>query len=284
MGAALSCLSPRGFTLRAVGLGNRIPSCAAPFSHPAPACEGTDVLLLPMPVTRDGLTLACPLDADCVITPDCLAEIAPVTRNACLLGGCIPPAWMETLTAAFGEDRVTDYASDETLLRANAALTAEGALMTLMEQTDKALSHLSVAVIGCGRIGKELAARLPLLGAQTHLFARRPERFSAAAARYGCELHGAEELARMAPGAFDALINTVPVRLLSPDGLPAGLLILDLASPPGFCDPSARASLRARGIRLLTLPSLPGRYAPVTAGELIAEAVCRCLIRGGETT
>ena len=61
--------------------------------------------------------------------------------------------------------------------------------------------------------------------------------------------------------------------------LPPESLIIDLASQPGGVDKKAAAEL---GCRLLHALSLPGKYAPETAGELVGRAVLALLQERGD--
>ena len=73
------------------------------------------------------------------------------------------------------------------------------------------------------------------------------------------------------------ILNTVPARLLTTailDRIPKGSLILELSSAPRVVDADEVAK---RGIELLCAPGLPGRYAPRSAGEAIADAVAALL-------
>ena len=68
---------------------------------------------------------------------------------------------------------VLDYFHDEFLTAANAAITAEGALLLAMEQLPVTLADTPVLVIGWGRIGQLLSRKLQALGAHVTASARR---------------------------------------------------------------------------------------------------------------
>ena len=57
-------------------------------------------------------------------------------------------------------------------------------------------------------------------------------------------------------------------------------LVLDLASKPGGLDLDAASALNRRVIWAL---SLPGKTAPVTAGEIIARTVSHLIEERGDT-
>jgi dipicolinate synthase subunit A len=58
------------------------------------------------------------------------------------------------------------------------------------------------------------------------------------------------------------------------------ILLIDLASAPGGVDAEVARGL---GLPVVWALSLPGKYAPVTAGEIIADTVLS-MLKGGEPT
>lgn len=274
-------LAESGKQVTAVGLGTDIPT------HPAIRwCESVDkalersfashrdvprVLILPLPSTRDGHTVWCPRDPACLVTLAHIAELMERYPNLRLFGGCLPTTLTDALSAA-ATDRCTDYYLDEALQVRNAHLTAEAALMLIMEQTDRAVRDLRVGIIGYGRIGHMLAHILTALGASVTVCARRSESRAWAACE-GCRTLHVTSLADLCHG-FDVVCNTVPSLVLDRDVLnavDADTLILDLAS--GATPEVIRECAESRGVRYVRAPSLPGRYAPTEAGDIIADAI-----------
>ena len=69
------------------------------------------------------------------------------------------------------------------------------------------------------------------------------------------------------------LFNTVPVRLIDEDvlrSLPQDIVLIDLASAPGGIDYDAANRL---GRKTVVALSLPGKVAPITAGEIVGDLV-----------
>lgn len=137
-------------------------------------------------------------------------------------------------------------------------------------------------VVGFGRIGKLLSLRLQALGAKVTVSARSPA--DAALIRaLGMQSEVTGPFAKGLDG-YDLIVNTVPAPVLGPGELERtreDCLILDLASKPGGVDRSAGKALGRQVIHAL---SLPGRFAPATAGYLIRDTIldylrARCLIR-----
>ena len=71
----------------------------------------------------------------------------------------------------------------------------------------------------------------------------------------------------------EIVVNTAPGLVLGAARLvelPAGAIVLDLASAPGGVDFDAA---RAFGIHALTAPGLPGKCAPLTAAKALRDAI-----------
>ncbi len=258
-------------------------------------------LLLPLPVSRDGETVHCPLEPTAHIPLSAVADVMESVPGTRLLGGCLPAGFRAELARRLGGDgaqgRVVDYYELETVQIPNARITAEAAVMTAMELTDTALLGSRMAVIGYGRIGQFLARLLLALGVSVTVCARRTESLAFARGD-GCGIlpirsdgQGAE-LSALAHG-YDVIFNTVPAPVLGRrmlEGTDPRTLILDLASAPGGIDPEASALFAAGDpgasvpagraglpwhacLRIVRAPSLPGRYAPATAGQVLADAI-----------
>jgi dipicolinate synthase subunit A len=96
----------------------------------------------------------------------------------------------------------------------------------------------------------------------------------------GCE---AVDYTQIRASQFDVLCNTVPAKVITAELLAAmqpDALVLDLASKPGGVDLDAAQQL---GRRVIWALSLPGKTAPVTAGEIIAETVSHLIKEQGVT-
>jgi dipicolinate synthase subunit A len=250
--------------------------------------EGADVLVLPLPATRDGETVHCPRDSACRVTLREVAELLNRTPRALLFGGRLPPELLSLVEEPHPETpRVTDYYESKALQLNNAYMTAEAALMTAMELTDRALRYTSAAVLGFGRIGKYLARLLRALGADVTVCARRQEALLEAAAE-GCRtllMNEADSMGGLSPLCRNhtVLFNTIPAPVLSREllmGLERDTLLIDLASAPfGVRDGDVREATAHGGLRYLRAPSLPGSYAPRDAGYIIADCILDTVAR-----
>ena len=249
--------------------------------------ENADVIVLPLPASRDGETVHCPRDPACVVPLGELKHLLDASPGTILFGGKLPAT---VAGSPFSSNRTVDYYRSEILQLRNAAVTAEAALMTAMQLTDGTIRGAEVAVIGFGRIGKQLARLLVALGAEVTVAARREEvLFEIAAEGYrpqhirdDAPMMGLSPLTRHIAIVF----NTVPAHVLNRElllSLETETLLIDLASAPfGVCDDDVREATRKNGLRYLRAPSLPGSYAPREAGRIIAECILDMLARREE--
>ena len=158
---------------------------------------------------------------------------------------------------------------------ANAVPTAEGAIQIAMEELPVTIHGARVLVIGYGRVGRMTAQRFQALGARVSVAARKYADL-AWAESLGLGVEQTGHLLGWLCG-YDLVINTVPARVLGkPElrDLKPDCLVIDLASKPGGVDFEAAARL---GIRVVWALSLPGKTAPVTAGESMKHTIYNML-------
>ncbi len=268
----------------------------------ARATEHATTLVLPLPATRDGVTLWCPRDLSCHVTFSELTDLLVHRPDLSLFGGRLPVGFAETIPPdpVTGMARVIDYYNDESLQLVNAYLTAEAAVMTAMGLTDHALRGSTVAIIGYGRIAKLLARLLLSLGVDVTVAARREEALLWAEME-GCHPIRLGDESRAGGGMFPlcyghpVIFNTVPAHVLPRNLLlcmEKGTVIIDLASAPfGVSDEDVREATDQNGLCYVRVPSLPGTYAPRDAGYAIADSILRTLretppksMKGDETS
>ena len=234
--------------------------------------EKVDVLVFPLmkdgalELTMGNKTVAC-------------SDFVPyLKKNAIVTGGRLSTKQIEFFSA-LGFD-VTDYFKREELVIKNCIPTAEGALQLAMQELATTIYNSRVLVIGYGRVGKACGRLFDAVGAETVCTARKISAL-AEAENAGLKTFPINELFGHID-SFDLIINTVPAMILEEGLLKAvakDALIIDLASMPGGVDFKSATRLNKRVIHAL---SLPGKVAPVTSGEIIAEAVRNVIIeRGG---
>ena len=263
-------LSEDGWMVTTWGLEKGGGDGGAPLDQ---ALEG-DILLLPMPVCRNGI-LHLPL-TDTELEAERLW--ARLRYDQLLLGG-MTGNLSRRLMADYGLTLLDYYDREETQV-ANAVPTAEGALQLAMESTDRTLHSSRCLIIGYGRIGRLLADRLLALGAEVTVSARKYGDLAWIEA-WGCR--GVQTGALTGQlDRFDLIFNTAPALILDGTRLREtreDCVIIDLASAPGGVDLEAAKRLSRRAI---PAPGLPGKVAPRTAAAAIRDSVYHILEERGE--
>lgn len=230
--------------------------------------EKASILLLPVPVSGDGKSINAPFRKERVLLSD-------IEKNSLgekiIFGGKIPDGIFS--------GNVFDFAEREDFAMQNAVPTAEGALEIAMRETQHTISGSNVLVLGFGRIGKMLCKMFSGVGAYVCATARKPQDIALIKA-YGYKSAQTFETDKIIKD-FDIIINTVPSVVIEKDALlktKKEALIIDTASKPGGIDMKSASEL---GIKVITALSLPGKVAPKTSGEIIAETVCTILNETG---
>ncbi len=248
------------------GLGYEV--YVAPLQNPTEEAKTGDVLLLPVPATKDGRHLNAPID-----NPPDLMELASASAPR-IFGGGFSGAFMKEMRRV--GRRVTDLLDIPSFVEENAVLTAEAALGVGMEAARRSLRHTTVGVIGYGRIASRLTRLLLLLGAEVLVFARRED------ARLTATLDGAS-----AYPIEEAKTHLPRCRLLY-NTAPAPLLVRHVSSVLTHCAivelASGRENISLTGVPDVTLTfahSLPGKILSASAGEVIASTLHQILKKEG---
>ncbi len=166
-----------------------------------------------------------------------------------------------------------DYSKREDYLIRNAYLTAEGAVYCAMTESFHSLKGAKILILGYGRIAKLLSEILLALHADVTVAARK----ASDRAWIGERGMKATDFSFKEYYEYDVIFNTVPALVLDQnalDHISDNALIIDLASKSGGVD---YAYAKERGILALHMLSLPAKYAPETAGEIIEETIMNIL-------
>lgn len=275
-------LSSVGFEVAVWGTGR---SCdigkAVRITDISSAIRSADAIVLPLPVSRDGVTLNCPLYKG---DSPRLSEIIELAEaDTVLLGGKIDRAF--TMKATKKQLSVIDYFECEELQIKNAVPTAEGAIAIALDELPITIFGCKAAVVGYGRVGKVTAKLLGVMGADVTVAARSGEQLAYA------EVNGHTPLSLKktpkspepltALGKCDVIFNTVPYTVFTKEvleSLSPDTLIIDLAGDDGGVDRGAAQSL---GIKTVWALSLPGKVAPFTAAGIICDCVLELLREKG---
>lgn len=245
---------------------DKAPPQTAQHVPPARLIAESTVILLPLPVSRDGKTLFAPDAEEPLLLDDALAA---QLRGKAVFGGML-----QKLPDAESWQAVApgDYFAREELQVGNAVPTAEGAVAIAVNEHPAALNGSDCLITGFGRIGKSLALILRGMGANVYGAARKKADL-ALMRTFGVQPLEYRDIAR----PFDIVFNTVPHTVLTGKMLrqqKPDTLLIELASAPGGID---RESADRLHLRVIDAPGLPGVVAPKTAALYIKEAVYNML-------
>ncbi len=229
--------------------------------------SGTDVIIAPIPFTKDNTNIFL---SDCnEIKIEKFFSDMYKNDIKVMIGGVISDKVREC--AAHYGIRVFDFFEHEAVAVANAIPTAEGAIQTAMDSSDITIFNSNCLVLGHGRCGKILAKSLKGLGANVCVTFRN-ERDEAYIKAFGYNSLNLYEIKNSA-NDFDFLFNTIPAPIIEKSiikKLKKSCIIIDLAQAPGGVDFNYA---REQDIKAFYCPGLPGRVAPVTAANILKEAV-----------
>ena len=182
----------------------------------------------------------------------------------------------EQLRRAFQGMEICEYLSCGELVLRNAVPTAEGVVQIVLEELPVTINGLKALVVGMGRCGSVIAALLRSFGAEVTVAVRSAE--GAAKARVaGVKAVRMEDMGT----DYGLVVNTAPSHVFDRErlsGFSRDTLFIDIASKPGGIDMEAAREL---GIKAVWALGIPGRTAPVTSGEIIAETVAEKLAERG---
>lgn len=253
--------------IKAAGYKVTVAEDCADFENMA---READYIVLPLPVSRDGVNVNSPLS----MAPVSLKRVLrAVTDGKTVFAGMPDEEFADKLRCK--GVKLYDYYQNEALTVFNSVSTAEGVIHEIIGSTEINIQGAKMALFGYGKAASAIAKRLVALGAEVWVFARS-ERDRAAAESDGCKavhLNGKFDC----NVGFDVVVNTVPSLVVTADfieKLPASALIIEIASAPYGVDFSAAEVI---GIRTVKAPSLPGRYAPKSAGEAIARTILNAI-------
>lgn len=230
------------------------------------AMNSSDVIVLPLPFTKDRLTLNTPLFDDKVVISDIVALLS---NKKMVFGGQLPKSFCEELESR--DCSYCDYFLLDELAIYNAVPTAEGVVQVLIEELPITIHGMKCGVLGYGRVGKVLANTLSSLGAKVTVFARKQSAFAEIYASSMEYKHF--DVLSTENNDFDVVINTVPVKVLGDaqlSKLNSDCILVEVASAPFGID---FQSAKENAFKVIKAGSLPGKVAPKTAGEIIGRSI-----------
>ena len=242
--------------------------------------DGALAVILPLPATVDGEHITMPF-SDRLIRNEDVIRMAAERGVRLIAGGRLGNI---AKTAEEHGIETFDYFDREDFAVANAVPTAEGAIAIAMNELPVTIDGASVLVVGYGRIGKLLAAKLKALGANVTASARRDDDIAWIKANGMNSARTGDLAGTIGQIRPDVIFTTVPHTVIGKRELEVcgDAMIIDLASKPGGVDIAAAGSL---GKRVIWALSLPGKTSPMTAGRIIADTVAAKILEisaGGE--
>ncbi len=225
------------------------------YSYKDKVYPDTDAIILPTPVTSDGINFNfCDAQDKTVNT---LLNIAP---KDCLIIG-----------AGYSNKRVYDLCDRDDFSIMNAIPTAEGTIALIINNTNTTLYKSKILVSGFGRVSRILLHRLTSFCADVSVVVRKNSNHAEINALgmkplYYDELYGCIH-------RFDIVINTVPSMIFGSEILSAAkkeAIFIELASHQSGIDAKA---ISENKLNYINAVGLPGKTSPLTAGEIMAETI-----------
>lgn len=246
-------------------------------TSPTEAIKDASVILLPFPVSADGAHINAPLDKNGELGEFKLLTILRLAKpDSIIIGGKLPEHFV--FAARQKGLCIYDLLEREALEIKNAYITAEAAVSVAMNTLCHTVSGSNIAVTGFGRISKQLSRLLLCLGASVTVAARKDSdlAFAETLGYRTVKIEGESWCGCLTSG-YDMIFNTVPHKIFNRDFLEKidkKTVLVELASVPGGFDLAAAHELTSN---ISWAPSLPGKYAPESAGELIADSIIKII-------
>lgn len=182
-------------------------------------------------------------------------HLAMLPKDITIIGGNLTDS-------IFASYQTIDLLQSDDYLAQNAAITAHCAIKIALSVLPRILSDCPVLVVGWGRIGKCLAQLLRRMGAQVTVAARK------GADRAVIQALGFRTTAipLNSKQSYRVVFNTAPAPIFFPASGREDCLKIELASSEGL---TGNDIVIARG--------LPGKEAPESSGQLIAQTIHQIL-------
>lgn len=237
------------------------------------ALDNSDIVVAPIPFSKDNKNVF--LNNFNISIDDFILYINRAGIKTVICGVVSDDLYKKFMSKGIN---IYDFFKYEEVAIKNAIPTAEGAIMTAIEKSDKTLFGSKALVIGYGRCGKILSRTLNCIGADVWVTYRK-QSDKAYIDAFGMKSIEIDELLVYASG-FDFIFNTAPAPVIDREILKRiskDTIIIDLAQAPGGVDFSYAKKLN---VKALYCPGIPGRTAPCTAAEILKDIVISIAIEG----
>lgn len=225
-----------------------------------------DIIVLPLPVTRDGKHINSDPKNGLISIEELIFLLK---EGMTIMAGMINNDTAQRI-ASKGV-ALYDYYQSEVLTILNSVSTAEGVIYELIGNSKINLQGSKSLVTGYGKASSAICKLLYSLGSEVVVSARS-ERDRIVAAAHNCKAIPLYDINENSDD-LDFVINTVPALVIDEKvicRLKKDCFILDIASAPYGTDFEAAEKY---GITAKKAPSLPGRISPRSAGEAIAKTI-----------
>ena len=271
-------LSESGFEVAVWGIEHGISDCLVRCVNWQSAVEKSQAVVLPFPSFLGGKYYVVSQNTGETVT---LAQILhQMSEKSVLIGGKLDDVVKQS--AEHHGIEIFDCFESEMLQIKNAIPTAEGAIAIALNELPITLNNAKTLVCGYGRIGKVLSRMLKSLGAKVFVSARNDRDIAYIQADGNIAVRLGSRAFMNAISNTDVIFNTVPAKIIDKtviESIARCRLIVDLASGNGGIDFDAA---RKNGIKSIHALALPGKTAPETAGEIIAECILDMLSKKGD--
>ncbi len=261
-------LNEIGYISNAYGFDNLKHITVPRFDYPdlKAAINDCDAIVLPLPTSKDGVNLNCPYANKDIKLDDIFKHLSP---KQIIFGGMVSRTVKDKILEH--DVRFYDYFDREELIVKNAIPTAQGVIKLIMDELPITVHGSKIAITGFGRTSRVLVHMLKGLGADVTVVARNYGELAFAEIE-GCKPVTFADFDKSSI-KLDIIINTVPALVLDEqilNSLKKDCLIIEIASAPYGIDFDEAKNL---GLRVIQAGSLPGKAAPKTAGEIVADAI-----------
>ena len=225
-----------------------------------------DIIVLPLPVTRDGKHINSDPKNGLISIEELIFLLK---EGMTIMAGMINNDTAQRI-ASKGV-ALYDYYKSEVLTILNSVSTAEGVIYELIGNSKINLQGSKSLVTGYGKASSAICKLLYSLGSEVVVSARS-ERDRIVAAAHNCKAIPLYDINENSDD-LDFVINTVPALVIDEKvicRLKKDCFILDIASAPYGTDFEAAEKY---GITAKKAPSLPGRISPRSAGKAIAKTI-----------
>lgn len=237
----------------------------------AQALANSELILTPTPLTRDNHNLfQADSDAPSYSLADLWDELAPKHK---FITHTLPAKHHKSLKDTGCQILV--LGSHPFFQTANALLTAEGLLAEIIRCTPFGLSCADILLLGYGCCGTAIGRILLPLCRDIYVIEQDGKKQNKAK-QNGLTPVNRKDFDHELPECR-IIINTIPAPVLKPEQLSqmhSSCHIFDIASAPfGFPSDTTEKCL----LPYYRIPGIPGRFSPVTAGEIIGRTIERMI-------